>query len=246
MKKIRLSRELKNFFLLSIITSLIFLSSLASIIVLGTGNEGFDVTSYDAESNILAFVPYADSGLDAFVINKYPKRDLIASYDGSENIYYSSSRANFKIGEWKYLGCDNDSKLEYSLNNDTKLIRSEFWFETDVIAWTDLDYEDIFSDGSGQVETNKQYRWLHIEKQHSYGWGALNSITRISAWDHDLYNIYLKVGRNPSDSALTPYINPWPFYVGKPYWYMYGLKQLLSDPINYMPNYYNMTSSGIN
>ncbi len=239
MKKIRLSRELKNFVLLSIITSLIFLSSLASVIVLGTGDEGYDLTSYDAESNILAFVPYADSGLDSFVINKYPKRDLIASYDGSENPYDSSSRVNFKIGEWKYLGCDNDSKQEYSLDNDTKLIRSEFWFETDVIAWTDLDYEDVFSDGSGQFETNKQYRWLHIEKQHSDGWGAPNSLTRICAWDYDLYNIYLKVGRNPSDSALTPYINPWPFYVGKPYWNMPGLKQLLSNSINYLPKHYN-------
>jgi hypothetical protein len=235
----KFNRELKNTVLLSIITSLLFLSGLTSIIVLCTGSEVHDITSYDAESNILAFVPYADSGLDTFVINEYPKRDLIASYDGSENPYDSSSRVNFKIGEWKYLGCDNDNKQEYFFDNDTKLIRSEFWFETDVLAWTDLDYEDVFSDGSGQFETNKQYRWLHIEKQHSYGWGLLNSLTRICAWDQDLYNIYLEVGSNPSDSDLTPYINPWYANLGRPYWYKEGLKQLLSNSLNYMPNHYN-------
>ncbi len=241
MKKLIIKREVKNIILLLTITSLIFISSLISITALDLKEDGYDLTSYDAESNLLAFVPYADSGLNSFVINKYPKRDLIASYEGEENVYDSSERVNFKIGEWKYLGCDNESRQVYSLNNDTELIRSEFWFETDVIAWTDLDYTDVFSDGSGIFETSKRYRWLHIDKQHNFGWDAasLNSVFRITAWDYDLYKIYQKVGRNPSDKALDPYINSWPFNEGKLYWHRYGLKQLLSNPINYMPEHYN-------
>jgi hypothetical protein len=241
MKKVIIGREGKNFILLSLITSLIFISSIISINALDLQEDGYDFTSYDAESNILAFVPYSDSGLDSFVINKYPKRELIASYGGEENAYDSTERVNFKIGEWKYLGCDNETRQVYSLNNDTELIRSEFWFETDVIAWTDLDYADVFSDGTGQFETSKTYRWLHIDKQQNFGWDftSLNSLYRITAWDYDLYKIYQKVGRNPSDSALDPYINSWPYNEGKMYWHRYGLKQLLSNPINYMPEHYN-------
>jgi len=236
-----MKRELKNGILLSIVINLVFLSGIISIFALDLSDDGFDLTSYDAESNIVAFIPYGDSGLDALVINKYPKRELIASYGGEENAYDSTERVNFKIGEWKYLGCDNESRQEFFFTNDTKLIRSEFWFETDVIAWTDLDYVDVFSDGTGQFETSKQCRWLHIDKQHNFGWDpfSLNSITRIAAWNYDLYKIYQKVGRNPSDSALSPYINPWPLNLGRPYWNLYGLKQLLSNPINYMPEHYN-------
>jgi hypothetical protein len=224
--------------------SLLFMSFLtvgvSTIVRVAYAEDAFDITSYDAESQLIGFIPYADSGLDSIAIHKYPQKQLIVSYDGTDNPYDSTARVNFKIGEWKYLGCNRDEVEEIQLDEDTKLMKSEFWFETDLISWTDLDYMDVFSDGKSSIETQKEVRWFQLKKRHGWGWDPFfhNSGTRISAWNDDLLEIYKKIGSSPSNAELYRYVKFW-IWEDKPYCCLEGLRQLLKDPVNYMPQHYN-------
>jgi len=224
-----------------LMTTFLIIGSIPAVLTIAQKSNAIDLTEYDAESKITAFIPFADSGLKNTKINQYPQKELIVPYDSYGTVYDSNARVYFKIGEWKFLGGDNNTREEYDLGNSSKLIKSEFWFETDLISWTDLEYEDVFSEENIPFEVEKQYQWLYLNKRHNFGWdpGSFNSLTRISAWNDDLYNIYMKIGSTPSDNALTSYINPWPFNIGRPYWNLYGLKQLLKNPLNYMPQHYN-------
>jgi len=239
--KIKRKREFNNILILWCIISSFFLASIIlTTMVYGVDGSLDDLTENDAESEIIAFMPFADSGLQTLAINNYPQKELLVSYDGASNIYESQARVNFKVGEWRYIGDNNESREVFTVDNDTKLIKSEFWFETDVIAWTDLEYEDVFYDDQSPVEIQKELQWLYFKKR--YNWGvdilSLNSIFRISAWNHDLYDIYSEVGNSPSDLDLVPWVNQW-VYQGKDYWCTPGLQQLLADPIKYMPEHYN-------
>ena len=154
--RVKKKREKINLSWLFLIMNGFILSGIAFGVMAVAQDQSNDLTESDALSDLIAFVPYADSGLQTTSILKYPQKELIVPYDSSSNVYDSSARVNFKIGEWKYLGENNESREEFSIDSDTKLIRSEFWFETDVIAWTDLEYEDVFHVEDTPIEVQKQ------------------------------------------------------------------------------------------
>ena len=170
MKRLKQSLSTPHFLFMILMCTFILFSALLSVKVIATEQDVFDLTEYDAESKILGFIPYADSGLSTIAINPIPRKELMVSYDGTINPYDSSARVNFKIGEWRFLGGNNESSEEFIVDDDTILIKSEFWFETDVISWTDLEYEDVFWDGVSPVEIQKQCQWLYLKTRHNYGW----------------------------------------------------------------------------
>ena len=240
MKRLKQSLSTPHFLFMILMCTFILFSALLSVKVIATEQDVFDLTEYDAESKILGFIPYADSGLSTIAINPIPRKELMVSYDGTINPYDSSARVNFKIGEWRFLGGNNESREEFIVDDDTILIKSEFWFETDVISWTDLEYEDVFWDGVSPVEIQKQCQWLYLKTRHNYGWNpfTLNGIGRISAWNDDLYQVYSEVGDYPTTHQLVKWVNQL-FEFHKPYYYSEGLQHLLKNPINYMPEHYN-------
>ncbi|MHA1250400.1 MAG: hypothetical protein ACTSRP_10465 [Candidatus Helarchaeota archaeon] len=196
--KLKLKRELKNSLILSAIFNILLISGLACIIQISFAEDTFDLSDYDAESNILGFIPYADSGLKHMFINQYPMRELIANYEGVKDPYKAKTRILFKIGEWDLK--ENLTKRQEFTYGDQKLIISTYYLETDLIAWTDLDYDDVFTDGSNnyKYEVENDFKWLEVNQRHNYGWDPfhLNSLTRISIWNDELYRIVKKYGKN--------------------------------------------------
>lgn len=233
-----LGRQFRTQLILATVISMLFMSVVSIFSVSANDNITNDLTRYDAEANLLGFMPNIDSGLNSPpYINEYPNKMLIANYEGGTDPHSSRARVQFQIGDWKFLGRRGETD-EYQLDNETKLIKSEFWFETDIISWTELDYDDVFSTPQLPYEIQNSFKWLEMKKLHSYGWGGMNSMTRITAWNDDLNKIYQEVGQYPQNYQLEKWVSIWPLS-GKPYRYMDGLKHLLKNPINYMPRYYN-------
>lgn len=243
--RIRIRRELKNMLLLAIIFNSMMLAGVSSMVqVVYAKDETFDLTDYDAESNILGFIPYADSGLDTVFVNKYPMKELIANYEGSQDIYDAKTRVLFKIGEW-YLNDELTDKEEYTYQ-DTKLIKTTYYLETDLIAWTDLDYDDVFTDGTSnwEYELQDDFQWLEINKRLNFGWSPvdLNVMdirgARISIWDDDLRDIVEKEGNDEIQGWTGGLLGDYPKKYYERYPYLEGLQELASEKSNWKEDNY--------
>ena len=244
------NRENKNTLILCVLINLMVMASLSTVIVVAqTGGEVFDITRYDAESNILGFMPTERSGLDQISISEYPLRDLRIDYDTGDG------RVLFKIGEWE-LKEDLTIRDEYILEDQSKLIKSTYYLETDLIAWTDLDYNDVFTDGESgyQVEVVNDFMWLDIDKKQDWGWGTENSWSRATIYDNDLYSLLQSIDPNPEMGGSgveiarrgATYLQGLDIFqfanspVNKAGYHCYeGMKTLANTEANWNPYYFN-------
>ena len=163
-----LKKETKSsLFLMFVVNALMF--TMVSAIGLAQDGEAFDLSRYDAESKLIAFIPDGDSALKYEKVQGMPTKQFMMSFDGPD-VTAPKSRINFKIGEWNLL----EDKTEIDsviLDDDTKIVKSTYYLETDLIVWTDLTYEDVFLPDGGDYLTEEEWEWLTIKKMWSEGAG---------------------------------------------------------------------------